>query len=121
MQNHLYGISVDDFLHNTKLRNFYTIIATSLDDDKKEYIAAVEAKQYPIYGVQFHPERKKSDPFFDFFISELKKNKHVCEKIPSISSYLPIHSCHEYRESKMKDRGIVAYTKRGFPEFLLTD
>jgi hypothetical protein len=26
-----------------------------------------------------------------------------------------------YRESKMKDRGIVAYTNRKFPEFLLTD
>lgn len=101
MQNHAYGISVEDFMSNLHLRRFYTILATSVDNSGKEYICAIEAKSYPIYGVQFHPERQKTaGAFADFFISELKKNKHRSTKIPSMSSYLSVHKCMEYRETK---------------------
>jgi gamma-glutamyl hydrolase len=100
-QNHAYGISIEDFMSNLHLRRFYTILATSVDDSGKEYVCAMEAKSFPIYGVQFHPERQKTTgAFADFFISELKKNKHTCVKLPSMSSYLSVHKCAEYRESK---------------------
>ena len=73
--NHDYGFSLHDF-NNVHIRRFYNISATAIDDNNKEYVAAIEAKYYPIYGTQFHPERYDSGPFIDFFISELKKNKH---------------------------------------------
>jgi anthranilate/para-aminobenzoate synthase component II len=45
------------------LREFFNIVAysynsTDPDHDKTafKYVAAVEAKNYPIYGTQFHPE-----------------------------------------------------------------
>jgi len=101
MQNHEYGISVDDFMSNLHLRRFYNILTTSLDDNGKEYICAIEGKYYPIYGVQFHPERQRTTgAFVDFFISELKKNKHRCSKIPAMSSYMSLYKCNEYREPK---------------------
>jgi gamma-glutamyl hydrolase len=69
VHDHLYGISVKDFVNNDHLRRFYTISATVGDD-----VAAIEATYYPIYGTIFHPERHSSkvDPFVTFFISELK-------------------------------------------------
>jgi len=101
MQNHKYGISVEDFMSNLHLRRFYNILATSIDNEGKTYVSAMEGKSHPIYGVQFHPERQKTtDAFVDFFISELKKNKHKCAKIPSMSSYITQHKCVEYREPK---------------------
>jgi gamma-glutamyl hydrolase len=100
--NHDYGISPADFMINTKLRNFYNIIATSIDDRGKEYVAAIEGKKYPVYGVQWHPERQKTTgPFVDFFISELKKNKHKTNKyIPYLRSSMKPHKCIQYPEHR---------------------
>ena len=98
-QNHDYGISPNDFMNNLHLRRFYNILATSVDNNEKEYVAAIEAKYYPIYGVQWHPERQISGPFIDFFISELKKNKHTC-KAPYLRNTMKPHKCVQYPEHK---------------------
>ena len=39
------------------LDKFYDISATSEDDNGLTFIASIEAKNYPIWGVQFHPEK----------------------------------------------------------------
>jgi len=76
-QNHDFGISPADFERCADLRRFYNILATATDENGQEYVAAIEGKYYPIYGVQWHPERQKtSGEFVEFFISELRKNKH---------------------------------------------
>jgi gamma-glutamyl hydrolase len=101
--NHDYGISTNDFLNNDNLRRFYTILATSTDDKGKEYVAAIECKTYPVYGVQWHPERQKTTgPFVDFFISELKKNKHKCLSYSYLRSTMKSHKCVQYTEHRDK-------------------
>lgn len=101
--NHDYGISPSDFMANSHLRRFYNILATSKDENGAEYVAAIEGKFYPVYGVQWHPERQRTTgPFVDFFISELKKNKHKCLPYPSMGSFLKPHKCIQYKEHKDK-------------------
>jgi gamma-glutamyl hydrolase len=99
--NHQYGISPIDFNKNEHLRRFYNVLATSIDDNGKEYVAAIEAKYYPIYGVQWHPERQKTTGHFvDFFIRELKKNKHKCVPHSYLRSTMKSHKCIQYNEHK---------------------
>jgi gamma-glutamyl hydrolase len=99
--NHKYGISPSDFLDNNHLRQFYSILATSVDDKGKEYVAAIEAKGYPIYGVQWHPERQRTTgAFIDFFISELRRNKHKCSAYPYLRNCMKPHKCKQYSEHK---------------------
>jgi gamma-glutamyl hydrolase len=99
--NHEYGISPADFLQNNNLRRFYNVLATSIDDKGKEYVAAIEAKYYPVYGVQWHPERQRTTGHFvDFFIAELKKNKHKCSPCQFMRSALKPHKCIQYSEHK---------------------
>jgi gamma-glutamyl hydrolase len=99
--NHEYGISPNDFMANDHLRRFFNILATSVSDNGKEYVAAMEAKYYPIYGVQWHPERQRTTGYFvDFFISELKKNKHKCICHPYLRSIMRAHKCIQYPEHK---------------------
>lgn len=96
--NNEYGISPSDFEKNPHLRRFYTIVSTSTDETGKEYVSTIEGKYYPVYGVQWHPERQTTTgPWVDFFISELKKNKHVCH---CSWMHLDTRKCIQYPEHK---------------------
>ena len=83
VHHHDYGISVEDM--KGPLQRFYTVVATAVDDSGNEYVAAIEAKRYPIYAVQFHPERLPATaPFLAFFVSELRKSSHRCDIVPPV-------------------------------------
>ena len=41
----------------SSLDKFYRSLATSTDDKNLEFVATIEAVNYPIWGVQFHPEK----------------------------------------------------------------
>ncbi|XP_067888007.1 gamma-glutamyl hydrolase-like [Heterodontus francisci] len=91
---HYWSISVKNFTRNTKLRNFYKILTTNMDNKKLVFVSTMEARNYPIYGVQWHPEKsafewtkKKNIPhsldavevswyLAEFFVNEARKNWH---------------------------------------------
>ncbi|XP_043363738.1 gamma-glutamyl hydrolase isoform X2 [Dermochelys coriacea] len=53
---HHWSLSMQNFTQNEKLRNFYKILTTNTHADV-EFISTMEAHKYPIYGVQWHPEK----------------------------------------------------------------
>jgi len=79
-----------------KWNKYWNVVATSKSKDKKpiEYVSMYEFKNFPFYGVQFHPEkvlfewilpeigrtpifRKISKRLSRFFIGECRKNKNT--------------------------------------------
>lgn len=76
LHNHKMGISPRKFKQNKNLSKFYKIVNISYDRNKKPFVSTIEAYDYPFYGVQWHPERKKSFYLLSKFLAnELKKNK----------------------------------------------
>ncbi|XP_051878631.1 gamma-glutamyl hydrolase-like [Pristis pectinata] len=91
---HNWSISRKNFTNNEKLKNFYRILSTNMDSQQIEFVSTMEAYRYPIYAVQWHPERSpyewkstKEIPHFseaievswylaDFFVNEARKNFH---------------------------------------------
>ncbi|XP_060678651.1 gamma-glutamyl hydrolase-like isoform X3 [Hemiscyllium ocellatum] len=89
---HYWGVSVKNFTNNKKLNSFYRILTTNTDNQRVEYVSTVEAIKYPIYAVQWHPERSPYEwnatlniPHFseavkvawylaDFFVNEARWN-----------------------------------------------
>ncbi|XP_030745262.1 gamma-glutamyl hydrolase A-like isoform X2 [Sitophilus oryzae] len=79
-------------LKENDLLNDWNILATNKDDNGLEFISAMEHRKYPVYGVQFHPEKnqfefkkgkgfphsfdsiKTAQYFANFFVNECKKN-----------------------------------------------
>ena len=53
---HGYGVRYQDYLSNRQMRNFFTVNAIDYDHADKPYVVSMEAKDYPIYAVMFHPE-----------------------------------------------------------------
>lgn len=93
MQNHHWGLSPELWASTPELNNFYRVLTVSPDRNNKLYISTVEARDYPILGVQWHPEKnafewgidniphsadaiKITQSVANYFISEARKSTH---------------------------------------------
>uniref|UniRef100_A0A3B4AAD1 folate gamma-glutamyl hydrolase n=1 Tax=Periophthalmus magnuspinnatus TaxID=409849 RepID=A0A3B4AAD1_9GOBI len=89
---------------NEDLNKFYKVLSTNTDG-RIEFISTFEAYDYPIYGVQWHPEKnpyewtrdfyvhtpnsiKMTFYFADFFVNEARKSKHTYENEKMIRDLL---------------------------------
>jgi gamma-glutamyl hydrolase len=70
-----HGITPRTFYSNRAISSMFRLLATARDARGKEMVAMVEARRFPFYGTQFHPEVVGSlEPFRAFFVHELMKN-----------------------------------------------
>jgi len=53
---HQFGIKPEVMSNHPRLKDFFNIISLANDTNEEVFVAAIEAKNYPIYGVQYHPE-----------------------------------------------------------------
>lgn len=53
---HHFGLTVQTFQENEKLQSFFSVLSTNVAANGAHFISTVEAKRYPFYGVQWHPE-----------------------------------------------------------------
>ncbi|XP_073947292.1 gamma-glutamyl hydrolase A-like isoform X2 [Choristoneura fumiferana] len=84
---------VDENLKTHNLTQDWRVTAYSDDEHGVQFIASIEHKRYPFYGVQFHPEKtfewklskhyphsknfvKANHYFMEFFVGECRKNHH---------------------------------------------
>ncbi|XP_072267229.1 gamma-glutamyl hydrolase isoform X2 [Pyxicephalus adspersus] len=110
---HHWSLSMQNFTANEKLRKFYNVLSTN-SDGILEFVSTMEAYEYPIYGVQWHPEknpfewRKTSDishtaeavdvAFYmaRFFVSEARKSQHQYSEEVEIAYPLIYNYCPTY-------------------------
>jgi len=94
MNNHMRAIFKQDYEYNPSLDTFYRILSTNKDRKNVTFISTVEARNYPIYGYQWHPEKPQFEwdaeaviqhtadaissmqYFSSFLVSEARKSTH---------------------------------------------
>ena len=57
MNNHHYGIWTDHWESTESLTSFFDVLSTNKDRNGDEFISTIVAKNYPIFGSQWHPEK----------------------------------------------------------------
>ena len=103
LNNHKMGLSPYKFKAHKNLNRFYKIVSTSVDRKNKSYISTIEARHYPFYGVQWHPERSSEmDYFVNFFIKEMKKNPKRINKRKTKKLFSKQIDCMGYSNSLYK-------------------
>jgi len=55
--SHHYGVSPSRFSNGTKLDAFYDVLSVNDDRNGRTFVSTIEARDYPIYGLQWHPEK----------------------------------------------------------------
>eukprot|EP01105_Mastigella_eilhardi_P010367 TRINITY_DN2415_c0_g1_i1.p1 TRINITY_DN2415_c0_g1~~TRINITY_DN2415_c0_g1_i1.p1 ORF type:complete len:322 (+),score=77.17 TRINITY_DN2415_c0_g1_i1:25-990(+) len=66
MNNHGCGMTTTHFFNTPSLNSFYNVLSTNTDRQGLEFVSTMEAVKYPIYGVQWHPEK----PLFEWRVDE---------------------------------------------------
>ncbi|XP_066292886.1 gamma-glutamyl hydrolase-like isoform X2 [Branchiostoma lanceolatum] len=112
---HEYCLTPKNFTNDAKLSSFYKILSTNTDDDGMEFVSSMEAIKYPVYGVQWHPEKnnfefgsilkithsdaatKVSQAMANFLVSEARKSTHRfpthAEEVEAlIYNYSPVYT-----------------------------
>jgi len=92
--HHQAGVSPDTYKSNTNLSGFFNIVSTNKDLAGKLFVSTIEAKNYPIYGTQWHPEKNNfefntnleichtsiavlmTQYMSNFFVNQARKNQH---------------------------------------------
>ena len=54
---HKWCLTPENFTSFDALHNFWTVLSTNRDWNGLEFISLFEAKHYPIWGSQYHPEK----------------------------------------------------------------
>nr|XP_005288158.1 gamma-glutamyl hydrolase-like isoform X2 [Chrysemys picta bellii] len=92
---HHWSLSVQNFTQNAKLRNFYKVLTTNTHADV-EFISTMEAYKYPIYGVQWHPEKNpfewKNSSGIPHSASAMKVAYYVADFLVNEGPNLPLKS-----------------------------
>ncbi|KAK7491912.1 hypothetical protein BaRGS_00016931 [Batillaria attramentaria] len=91
---HQYGMLLEVFQKHKELYNFYHVLSTNVGRKGKRFVSTFEAFKYPIYGVQWHPEKnafnwnphyvinhddhaiRVAQYFANFFVDEARKSGH---------------------------------------------
>lgn len=55
--HHSHDVTPKTYHDSEKLKKFWKLSATSNNLKGDTFIAAVESRNYPIFGTQFHPEK----------------------------------------------------------------
>ncbi|XP_040928213.2 gamma-glutamyl hydrolase [Betta splendens] len=114
---HRFGVKVETFQENEKLRGFFSLLSTNVAENGAHFVSTIEAKRYPFYGVQWHPEvnRFQWDPkanfphsahavqlsslLADFFVNEGRRSLHHFddpeeEASSLIYNYTPVYAAN---------------------------
>uniref|UniRef100_A0A3Q3R4I2 folate gamma-glutamyl hydrolase n=2 Tax=Monopterus albus TaxID=43700 RepID=A0A3Q3R4I2_MONAL len=112
---HHFGVTVETFQENEKLKNFFSVLSTNVAENGAHFVSTIEGKKYPFYGVQWHPEvnrfqwdRKLNFPhshhavqlsslLADFFVNEGRRSLHRFddpeeEASSLIYNYTPVYA-----------------------------
>ena len=107
LNNHFMGVTPSKFKRIKSINDFYKIVGTSKDRKGKEFIAILEARNYPFYAVQWHPERSQEmNTFIKFFAKEVKKSKRKTHSLSYYKKYNNMFTkkinCYNYSEGLYK-------------------
>lgn len=100
--SHDHGLLLSEYRSNTELNSFFQLLSVNRASNGPWFVSTVEARDYPFYGTQWHPEKNNfewsqnadysnlphtpdaieaSQATARFFLSEARKSGHVFPEV----------------------------------------
>eukprot|EP01133_Synstelium_polycarpum_P013238 gene13238-15556_t len=95
MNNHMYGVAPTTFSATSSLYSFYDALSWNTDRVGNTFLSTIEAKNYPIYGTQWHPEK----PLFEWWNQEVMDHSFESIKANQYTSNFFVNECRKSSHS----------------------
>ena len=126
--NHGYGFTKSRWLGNPIITKNYSLLSFNKDNNGYDVVDAIEHKQFPIYGVQFHAEKNPfefhvnashtaeavdaTQYFSNFVVQEARKNFHSFSSQEEEDQYLIYNYNTEVSSEKSDFDEIYVFPKQ---------
>eukprot|EP00897_Mesotaenium_endlicherianum_P000929 jgi/Mesen1/10837/ME000093S10351 len=105
MENHEDGMTPERFASNKDLADFFHVLTTTADQNGTTYVSTAEARHYPVYVSQWHPEKNAyewglsriphtanavalTQAAANFFVNEARKSTHSPASVNELDNML---------------------------------
>ena len=107
-----------EYARNDDINKFFVSLSTSVDENGLEFVSSFESREYPFYGVQFHPEKVNflhakgtrinqslhavlvGQYFGNFLVSEAKRNHNTFKSLAEESRFVIQSYQHQFIASE---------------------
>ena len=115
--HHTWAVLKTTFDNSAALKGFWKLISTSVTPDGTQFVSTVEAKDYPIYGTQYHPEKNS----YEWRIPSLKTYVSVSAEQHVINAYAAVakQNKNQFPLDELKQKIIYNYDPI-FPDMQIT-
>ena len=107
MNNHHKGITPEHFLKNQALSSFFHITSTNIDLEGKPFVSTIESSLYPIYGVQYHPEKNNFEYGLQAHNSAAFEAISHTQEAVALSMHLALFFVNKVRESTIGEYTLI--------------
>lgn len=120
--SHHDGVGPETFDKHEELRDAFIINATTVDRQGRQVVASIEHRNYPFFGIQFHPEKptnifcpkvhvrhtldssRLAQAFSNYFVTHARRNtQHFPNGWGDIQKHLFMHIEHYFHNSTLQD------------------
>lgn len=106
MENHGHGLLTEDVAASERLSAFFKVLSLSIAKDGRPYISTMEARDYPVYATQWHPEKNAyewtsslkiphspdavevTQEAANFFVGEARRSAHAARDALELDDFL---------------------------------
>jgi gamma-glutamyl hydrolase len=107
MQNHEHGISFQAFSKVQELQDFFNVLTLSIDREDKVYVSTIEARDYPISGTQWHPEKNAFEWTPDQHIPHSPEAIEITQEVANFIVGASRYNSHAPRSRKEEEELII--------------
>lgn len=107
MQNHKWGLSPETWYSTPKLNDFFEVLTVTPDRNNKLYVSTVEAREYPILGVQWHPEKNT----YEWGLDMIPHSEDAIQVTQSVGNYFIAEArmCSHKPTSHKQEEALLIY------------
>jgi len=96
-----------NFLKHPLLSKFFKLTSVSQDSNGTEFIASIEGRKFPIYGVQYHPEKNAFEWHTDISINHQPEAVEVSQHLANFFVNEARKSNHSFTDANLERNSLI--------------
>lgn len=107
MNNHFYSLFPGTYETNQQLSSFYNVLSTNRDRKGVEFVSSMESVEYPIFAVQWHPEKPQFEWNPNEVINHSPHSIYAMQYMADFTVSQARLSTHRFASAEEEERTVI--------------